>query len=133
MVSYNRFRSVAVVAVKIPNRNAFSVALQRIQRGDSGIAEVTETHRAIARSVMARRPHQAKCAPALQRHARCLNRRASRAARMRRDIWVKRRVAIKIVPRVSNALDVLTGVRAQQLIIDRCGRLTPFPIRVALL
>jgi hypothetical protein len=31
---------------------------------------------------------------------------------MRRDIWVKRSVAIKIM-RVGNAVDVLTGVRAQ--------------------
>ena len=59
IVSDNRLGPVAVVPVKIPNRNALDAVFQRVQRGDSDVAEVTKTHCAVSRGMMSRRPHEA--------------------------------------------------------------------------
>ena len=56
------FRAVAVMRVKIPNRDAFGAIFKRIKRSDGDVAEITKTHRAIARGVMTGRPHQAESA-----------------------------------------------------------------------
>src|SRR5882724_12317206 len=59
VVRYNRFGSVAVMSIKVPDRNPFSAGFQCIERSDGNIAEITETHRSIACGVMPGRPHQA--------------------------------------------------------------------------
>ncbi len=62
IVGDNRFRSVAMVRVEVPDRDAFDAAIERGQRRDCNVAEITKTHRAIARGMMSRRSHQTECA-----------------------------------------------------------------------
>src|SRR5439155_21840139 len=60
IVRHDRFGSVAMVPIKIPNGNAFSAAFQCVERSDAHVAEITEDHRAIPRRVMSWRSHKAK-------------------------------------------------------------------------
>src|SRR5207302_10655901 len=52
IVRDNGFGPVPVMRIEIPNRHALSAVLERVKRRDGDIAEVTKTHRAIARGVM---------------------------------------------------------------------------------
>src|SRR5947209_15592487 len=90
-VRYDRFRSVAVMSIKVPNSNAFSAVFQCVEGRNGDIAKITETHRAIARGMMSGRSHQAKCGFGTQRGARCFNRRAGRVTRVRLDVRITRR------------------------------------------
>src|SRR6267378_2607877 len=52
IVGEDRFRSVAVMAVKIPNRNAFRAFFQHIERSNGNVTKITETHGSIGCGVM---------------------------------------------------------------------------------
>ena len=56
----NRLGAVAVVGIEIPDRDALGAVLQRVERGDSDVIEITKTHRLVAGGVVSRRTHQAE-------------------------------------------------------------------------
>ena len=56
----NILGAVAVVHVEIHNRNALDPACQRVRRADGDMVEQAETHRRVARRVMAGRAHRAE-------------------------------------------------------------------------
>src|SRR6202011_6406508 len=62
IVRDDRFGSVAVMRIEIPDCNAFCAVLERVECGDGDVTKITETHCAIARGVMSRRSHQTECA-----------------------------------------------------------------------
>src|SRR6266404_9007052 len=107
IVRDDRFRSVAVVPIKIPNGNAFSTVFQCVERSDGNIAKITEPHCAISCGVMPGRSHQTKRGFAMQRRARCLNGSAGRMTRVRFDVRIKRCIEIEIFPPVSDAFEML--------------------------
>src|SRR5437016_2093441 len=133
MMQYDRFGSVAVMSIKVPDGNAFNAGFQCIERSDGDVAEITETHRSITCGVMPGRPHEAKRGFATQCCARRLNRSAGPLSRVHFDVRIKRRIEIEITPRIGDAFDMLMRMRAQQFIIRRGTRLLPFPLGVPVL
>src|SRR5262249_18562499 len=129
----DRLGPVPVMSIKIPDANPFGAFFQRVERGDSNVAEITEPHRAISRGVMPRWAHQAKGAVATQSETCCVDCCTRRMPRINPNVWIKRGVEVKMFPRVHDAFEMLTRMRAQQLRVRRGGRLLPFPIRMSML
>ena len=50
LLRHDRFGAVAVVRIEIPDRDALCAIFERVERGDGDIAEITKSHRAIART-----------------------------------------------------------------------------------
>src|SRR5262245_24490401 len=113
IVRHDRLGPVPVMSIKIPNGNPFSAVFQCIERSDSNVAEVTETHCLIARGVVSGWTHQAKRGHATQRGMRSPDGRTGRAARVHVNVWIKRCIKIKTLQRLGNALDMPTRVCAQ--------------------
>src|SRR3989442_13580698 len=78
VVRDNGFSAVPLMRFEIPNRHALSAVLERVKRRDGDIAEVTKTHRAIARGVMSRWPHQTERMFALRRRSGAFHSGAAR-------------------------------------------------------
>ena len=54
---HDGFGAVAMMGVKIPDRDALGAARQRVERGHRDVIEKTKAHRLVASSVMSRRTH----------------------------------------------------------------------------
>src|SRR5215472_18866401 len=51
------FRAISMVRVKIPNCDTFRATLDCVQRSNSNVIEIAESHGAVARSMMPRWTH----------------------------------------------------------------------------
>jgi hypothetical protein len=128
IVRDDRFRSVAVVRIDIPDRYALSAVLERIERGDGDIAEVTETHGAIARGVMSGRAHKDKWAALSGKGSACgFDAGAGRFKCIVVNFWNSRCIEIEIANWIFDALDVFAGMRAQEFVIRGSSRFAPLP------
>ena len=96
----NVFGAVAMMSVEIPDGNALSAVLQRILGGDGDVAEITKSHRLVARGVMSRRPHQTESALALQRRMGRIDRRPCGPQSVLVNIRICRCVRIEIMGRI---------------------------------
>lgn len=126
------FRSVAVMRVEIPDRDTFRAVLERIERRDRDVAEVTETHRAFAHGVMTGRPHQAERLFFLTCRVRHFERSAGRAQGMLINLSVDWRIGIEGRGGRANSFHVLRGMGSQKRCFARRFRFAPFPIVMAL-
>src|ERR1700681_1893751 len=102
------FGPVPVMGVKVPNGDALDTTVKGGKGRDSYVAEITETHRSIPRSVMPWRSHEAKGALPADAGKRGLDRCAGGGDRMAIDPWISRRIRIKIVDCSSYLLHVIT-------------------------
>lgn len=125
-------RPVPVMGVKVPDGNALDTAVERGKRGDGYVAEIAETHRVVARSVMSRRPHEAKGALPVDAGERGLDRGAGGQDRMVEDPWVSRRINIKIAHCGSYLLHVIARMGAQQITLLRRLRFAPNPFGMSI-
>ena len=126
------YRAVAVMRVKIPNGDALGALLNRIQRGDGDVAEITKAHGAIAHRVMTGRTHQTERALAFYRGARCIDGGAGGSQSMVVDVCMGGRVRIEIMRGFAYPRDVLARMRPQQNSLLRRNWFPPFPITMSI-
>ena len=125
------FRAIAVMSVDIPNGDARRASRKRVESCDGDMVEITKTHRALARGVVAWRPHETEGRLTSERGLRAIDRSAGRARGMRENVGVSWRVRVEILSAVLNSGDVFIGVRAPQRGKLRGSRRLPLPVGVA--
>src|SRR6266540_6070673 len=133
VVRDNRFGPIAVMRIKIPNRNAFSRVFQGIKGSDGDVVEVTKPHCVISGRVMSRGPHETECALAIERCQHSFDSRAGRTQSVFVNLWIKRRVCIEVARRPSDLFHMLARMRPQYCRFTGRFRNAPFPIRMPLL
>ncbi len=131
IVSDNVLGPISVMCVEVPNRDALCAVFQRVECRDRDVAEITKAHRSSAGGVMTWRPHQSERPFAFHCRARSFNRRTGALARVSVDLWISRRVEIKIAARISNVINVLWRMGTQQFLVCDWSRFEPCPIRVS--
>src|SRR6266576_297380 len=96
-VKQDRFRAIAMMHVKIVNRDSFGARSERFQHGDRSIAQITKTHCSLARSVMTGWAHQREDSLAGAGAFERLKRRPCGIPGIFRDARKKRRIRIEIL------------------------------------
>src|SRR5262245_52409654 len=129
----DRLGPVAVVRVKIPNRDALGGVFQKIKSGDGDAVEVTKSHRSIPGGMMSRRSHETERALAAQSCMRRFKCRSGRTQSMFVNLWINRRVGVEVTPSVSDPFKVVAGMHPQHCCFTGGFRNAPFPIRMSLL
>jgi hypothetical protein len=96
-----------MVRIEIPDRHPLRAIRERVESGESDVAEITKPHSTIARRVMTRWAHQTEGATPLYRLACHVHCRTRRPCGMSKDPGINRRVRIEIERRVANPSEML--------------------------
>ena len=110
--------------VEIKNGGAFRAGRQGFQHGDGDVVQIAKAHRPVAQGVVAGRAHEAENIFAVARGFQRIQRGGDGGAGKRDDVFVKRRVGVKIL-RFVQAGEMPRGVRAQNRRVIHAGRRRP--------
>src|SRR5205085_8429409 len=112
------------------DRYAFGPLLERVERCNSDICEVAESHGPITRGVVPRRPHQAQRGFTLQGTPRGGDSGAGRADGMLVNVGISRGIGIEFMALLLDPLNVFGGMGAQQSLPGSSDWKMPMPVRM---
>ncbi len=124
-VEQNGFGAVAVMHVEIENGDPLCAGGGSFEHGDGDVVQVTKAHRPVAGGVMTGRSHQTENAFALARGGQRGERGGSGGAGETGDVFVKRRVGVKI-HRLVQVREMFRRMSAKDLCIAHLARFGPF-------